>query len=417
MAGDQVNPNRMWAVAPGGADASYTSYTQDGWASSSIFGISDEGGYLNQTPYDVAQAGGTVIAAGDAGMIIVSTDGVNFRHQPASGSQATAGWRAVSLASASDAAVGGQGGQLAVSSDANVFPAPAAATPTPVATSPSPTPAAPVLTPVSATPAEDDDDRRHGHHDLPARPRDRPQRPLRARPGEGQGQAHNPHRAVPEGQDQGHLDAEGRLQGQGRPLGQGQTAGHREARQVHRGGEGLQGPRFGPGAACARPSWSRSPRSAVLPGRAWPASMPTPHPTRTSSSSSAPVATSPGASCCPASTACWPPGCCPSASRSSARDATHRTPTTRFATTSGRRWTSSSPRASTRTRGRRCASACASSPPPPTTATTSRAPSRRPRATSATAPAACCTSRSRPARRATWSGCSATAAWPSAPAW
>ena len=70
-------------------------YTQDGWASSSIFGISDEGGYLNQTPYDVAQAGGTVIAAGDAGMILVSTDGVNFRHQPASGSQATAGWRAV----------------------------------------------------------------------------------------------------------------------------------------------------------------------------------------------------------------------------------------------------------------------------------------------------------------------------------
>ena len=151
IAGDQVNPNRMWAVSPGGADASYTSYTQDGWGSSSIFGISDEGGYLNQTPYDVAFNGGTVVAAGDAGMILVSTDGVNFRHQPASGSQTTAGWRAVSVASASDAAVGGQNGQLAVSSDANVLPAPATTTPTPVATSPAPTPAAPVLTPVSVT--------------------------------------------------------------------------------------------------------------------------------------------------------------------------------------------------------------------------------------------------------------------------
>ena len=149
IAGDQVNPNRMWAVSPGGANRSYTSYTQDGWSSSTAFVIGDDGGSLNQTPYDVAFSGGTVIAAGDAGMILVSTDGVNFRHQVASGAQATAGWRAVSLASAGDAAVGGQNGQLAVSSDANVFPAPTTPGPTPVVT-PSPTPAAPVLTPVSA---------------------------------------------------------------------------------------------------------------------------------------------------------------------------------------------------------------------------------------------------------------------------
>jgi hypothetical protein len=150
MAGDQTNPNRMWAVTPGGPNGSYTTYTQDGWASSTSFKIADEDGFLNQTPYDVATAGGTVISAGDAGMILVSTDGVNFRHQPASGTQTTAGWRAVSLATPSDAAVGGQGGQLAVSSDANVLPSPPT-TSTPVTSTPAPTPATPVLTPVSAT--------------------------------------------------------------------------------------------------------------------------------------------------------------------------------------------------------------------------------------------------------------------------
>ena len=150
ITGDQSNPNRGWAVSPGGAGASFTAWTQDGWATSSAFGIADGDGFLPETPYDVASSGATVLAAGTAGMILESLDGVNFRHQPASGGQATSDWRAVALASPSDAAVGGVGGQLAISSDANVLPAPAT-TATTTTTTPSPAPASPVLTPVSAT--------------------------------------------------------------------------------------------------------------------------------------------------------------------------------------------------------------------------------------------------------------------------
>jgi photosystem II stability/assembly factor-like uncharacterized protein len=128
MTGDQVNTSRMWAVEPGGPNGSYTSYTTDGWASSHSFVISDENGFLNQTPYDVANSGGTVMSAGDAGMILMSTDGVSFTHVPAGGAQATAAWRAVSVASATQAAVAGQGGQLAITGDANVLPAPPATT-------------------------------------------------------------------------------------------------------------------------------------------------------------------------------------------------------------------------------------------------------------------------------------------------
>ena len=148
IAGDQDNPNRMWAVTSAGTGASFTAYTTDGWANDNRFQIADGDGFLAETPYDVATAGGTVIASGDAGMILESLDGVNFRHQPASGAQSTAGWRAVGMYDAANAAVGGVGGQLAISTDANTFPAPPAAAPAPA---PGTAPAAPVLTPVSAT--------------------------------------------------------------------------------------------------------------------------------------------------------------------------------------------------------------------------------------------------------------------------
>jgi len=122
MTGDPANPNRMWAVGPGAAGTSYSAHTQDGWATEENFRIGNESAHEVGTLYDVASSGSTVVAAGDGGTILNSADGNTFFHDPADGALATAGWRAVSLASPTQAAVGGSGGALLVSTRADATP-------------------------------------------------------------------------------------------------------------------------------------------------------------------------------------------------------------------------------------------------------------------------------------------------------
>ena len=55
-----------------------------------------------------------------------STDGVNFFYNDADGALATQQWNAVGLASATDGAIGGDNGKLALTSAANFIPAPPA---------------------------------------------------------------------------------------------------------------------------------------------------------------------------------------------------------------------------------------------------------------------------------------------------
>ena len=122
ITGDPANSQRQWAVGPGGADTSYTAHTQDGWATSENFKIGNESAHEVGTLYDVASSGSTVVAAGDGGTILNSADGNTFFHDPADGALATASWRAVSVASPTQAAVGGSGGALLVSTQANATP-------------------------------------------------------------------------------------------------------------------------------------------------------------------------------------------------------------------------------------------------------------------------------------------------------
>jgi methionine-rich copper-binding protein CopC len=72
--------------------------------------------------YGVGFAGGTLVAAGDGGEIYTSVDGKNAYLQPAAGAQATTGWRAVGVADATHALVGGSGGALVKSTSANAIP-------------------------------------------------------------------------------------------------------------------------------------------------------------------------------------------------------------------------------------------------------------------------------------------------------
>lgn len=122
VAGDPANPNRMWAVQPYGTGGSYYARTTDGWASDSGWTLADpdRGDFTKGT--DVDYAGGTVLAVGTAGQILESIDGATFYLDPASGPPATADWNAVSLANATNAAIGGVGGQLIVSTNASTVP-------------------------------------------------------------------------------------------------------------------------------------------------------------------------------------------------------------------------------------------------------------------------------------------------------
>jgi hypothetical protein len=122
VAGDPGNPNRQWAVTPGGGGGSYISRTTDGWSTDTGWTIGNPSVRDLTATSDVDFAGGTVLAAGSAGLIMHSIDGATFFYDGADGELATRDWRAVGLASATEGAVGGTGGKLALTSQANVTP-------------------------------------------------------------------------------------------------------------------------------------------------------------------------------------------------------------------------------------------------------------------------------------------------------
>jgi hypothetical protein len=133
LAQDAANPNRLWAVdhRPGGGGCGELclQFSTDG-------GVTDNHATFpkDSTPsvglYDVSSQGGTEMAAGSGGEIFNSIDGVNFYLHPAGGALATENWRAEDAYDARHAAVGGEGGALAVTAEANVIKAPPPLPPT-----------------------------------------------------------------------------------------------------------------------------------------------------------------------------------------------------------------------------------------------------------------------------------------------
>jgi hypothetical protein len=119
--GDPANPNRMWTVYPGDG-ISYVKRTTDGWNSELDWTLANRDRRELTKPHDIDYASGTLVAAGDAGLIMLSTNGADFFFQDATGTITTQDWRAVSVANATNAAIGGTNGKLAVTSSANVLP-------------------------------------------------------------------------------------------------------------------------------------------------------------------------------------------------------------------------------------------------------------------------------------------------------
>jgi hypothetical protein len=138
LAQDPANPNRVWAVdhaaGGGGCDELCLQFSTDG-------GVTDAHATFpnDATPsvglYDISSQGGTEVTAGSGGEIFNSVDGSKFFLQRAGGALATENWRAEDAFDAQHAAVGGEGGALAVTAEANTIPvAPSGAQPTTTST-------------------------------------------------------------------------------------------------------------------------------------------------------------------------------------------------------------------------------------------------------------------------------------------
>jgi hypothetical protein len=127
MTFDPNNPNRIWAVDHGGSlcgDLCFQ-YSEVGGGSDNAMTIAGSPSGLSENLYDVGFAGGTLVAAGDAGEIYTSLDGRTAYLQPADGSFATTAWRSVGVADGTHAMVGGAGGALVKTTNANAIPVPA----------------------------------------------------------------------------------------------------------------------------------------------------------------------------------------------------------------------------------------------------------------------------------------------------
>jgi hypothetical protein len=119
---DPTSPNRVWSTNQCGFSCFVRS--TDGMASDDcVCTLANQGSSGNQTDhYDIDFAGGTVLAVGNGGMIEQSVDGVDFFYNRADAPNAITAWRAVSLLDGANAAVGGLGGALVVSTQANAIP-------------------------------------------------------------------------------------------------------------------------------------------------------------------------------------------------------------------------------------------------------------------------------------------------------
>ena len=122
IAVDQDNPNRNFMVGKCAGSLAF-GFSSDGGVTYDISLEYANGNGNNITSlYDVALAGGNAIAVGDGGVILTSPDGLKAYFQPADGSEATTGWRAVDKFDANNAAVVGVGGKLVISTQAGTIP-------------------------------------------------------------------------------------------------------------------------------------------------------------------------------------------------------------------------------------------------------------------------------------------------------
>lgn len=122
LAMDPNDPSRIWAGDHStSGDSLYFQYSEDGGATTHRMELAGTT-TINPNIYDIAYAGGTLVAVGDGGQILTSIDGKNAYSQPADGALAATNWRAVGMADGTHALIAGAGGALVKSTIANAIP-------------------------------------------------------------------------------------------------------------------------------------------------------------------------------------------------------------------------------------------------------------------------------------------------------
>ena len=122
ITGDPGNPGRQWGISVDeGGNPSYFKRTENGWTTPLDWEEGNPNRRERSSMFDIAFGGGTVLAAGSAGQIMNSIDGRTFFYVDAAGLP-TQDWRAVGVATANKAAVGGINGKLVVTDQANQVP-------------------------------------------------------------------------------------------------------------------------------------------------------------------------------------------------------------------------------------------------------------------------------------------------------
>lgn len=142
LAVDPASPNRLSAAGPCEGSLHWGLSTDSGTINEYVPSLSDA------RIRDIGAGAGVFLAVGDAGLIEQTFNGTVAHAQPAGGALALRDWRTIDFADSARAAVGGIGGALAVTDQANVPPA-VTVGPTP-GPAPSPSPSPDVLTPAVA---------------------------------------------------------------------------------------------------------------------------------------------------------------------------------------------------------------------------------------------------------------------------
>lgn len=152
LAIDPANPNRQHAVARCLGSLNF-GFSSDGGTTFSLtrtyhFGSGSELTGLR----GVDTQGGSTLAVGNGGAILVAPDGENAYFQRADGGDAATDWLAVAKADATRAAIGGRGGRLIVGDAADTIPSPPAPPTPPTPPTPPSPPPTPPLPPRSPAP-------------------------------------------------------------------------------------------------------------------------------------------------------------------------------------------------------------------------------------------------------------------------
>lgn len=122
LALDFDNPNRAFAVdrCNGSLQFGFTSDAGSTWELQQNYFAGNGDGLTGLN--DVAIAGGSAVAVGNAGAILVENDGRNAYFQRADGADATNDWLSVDKLDATHAVVGGRNGRLLTTSQATTIP-------------------------------------------------------------------------------------------------------------------------------------------------------------------------------------------------------------------------------------------------------------------------------------------------------